>query len=140
MTSHSSKSAKGNATSLHNSKLSEKKASALSKSSYSATGSSKAFYLSVIECRKSAEHTKLVARQAEACTQRQLNLLEQSFELERHKIKEEVLVVFEHRNFLNECLPKDVKRRSQSQSSNGFDKNLIHEWVNNPPPPLNTHQ
>ena len=57
LTSHSSKSARGNATSLHNSKLFEKKASALSNSSYSATGSSKAFYLSVIECRKSAEHT-----------------------------------------------------------------------------------
>ena len=114
-TSHSSKSDKGKATSSHSSKPSEKKASALSKCSYSATGSSNASYLSVSERRKSAEHAKLAARQAEERAQRQLKLLEQSFELERQKIKEEVLVarenatLVEHQNLLNECLPKEVK-------------------------------
>ena len=83
---------------------------------------------------------KLAARQAEEHAQRQLKLFEQSFELERQKIKEEVLVarenetLVEHQNFLNECLPKEVKGRSQSQSSNGFDENLIHKWVNNSRP------
>ena len=62
------------------------------------------------------------------------------FELERQEIKEEVLVahknatLIEHQKFLNECLPKEVKRRSQSQSSSGFDENLIHKWVNNSHP------
>ena len=66
--------------------------------------------------------------------------MEQSFELERQKIEEEVLVarenatLVEHQNFLNECLPKEVKGRSQLQSSNGFDENLIHKWVNNSRP------
>ena len=61
----------------------------------------------------------------------QLKFLEQSFELERQKIKEKVLVarenaiLVEQTNLLNECLPKVVKVRSlsaQSQSSNVFDK------------------
>ena len=139
-TSHSSKSDKGKATSSHSSQPSEKKASVLSKSSYSTTGSSNASYLSVRERRKSAEHAKLAARQAEERAQRQLKLLEQSFELERQKSKEEVLVArenathVEHRNFLNECLPKEVEGRSQSQSSHGFDENLTHKWVNNSRP------
>ena len=139
-TSHSSKSDKGKATSSHSSKPSEKKASALSKCSYSATGSSNASYLSVSECRKSAEHAKLAARQAEERAQRQLKLLEQSFELERQKIKEEVLVarenatLVEHQHFLNERLPKEVKVRSRSESPNGLDENLIHKWVNNSSP------
>ena len=134
-TSHSSKSDKGKATSSHSSQPSEKKASVLSKSSYSTTGSSNATYLSVRERRKSAEHAKLAASR-----RRQLKLLKQSFELERQKSKEEVLVArenathVEHRNFLNECLPKEVKVRSQSQSSHGFDENLTHKWVNNSRP------
>ena len=62
--------------------------------------------------------------------------MEQSLGLERQKIKDEVLVarenatLVEHWNLLNECLPNKVKGRSlsaQSQSSNGFDENLIHE-------------
>ena len=142
-TSHSSKSAKRKAPSSHSSKPSEKKASALSKSSYSATGSSNASYLSVSERRKTAEHAKLASRQIEERAQRQLKLLEQSFELERQKIKEEVLVahenatLVEHQNLLNECLPKEVKGRflsAQSQSSNSFDENLIHKWINNSRP------
>ena len=139
-TSHSSKSNKSKATSSHSSKPSEKKASALSKSSYSTTGSSNPSYLSFSERRKSAEPAKLAARQAEEHAQRQLKLLEQSFELERQKIKYEVLVAREnatpakHQNFLNKCFPKEVKGRSQSQYSNGFDENLIHKWVNNAHP------
>ena len=142
-TSHSSKSAKGKAPSSHSSKPSEKNASALSKSSYSATGSSNAPYLSVSEHRKTAEHAKLASRQVEERAQRQLKLLEQSFELERQKIKEEVLVALEnatlveYQNLLNECLPKEVKGRflsAQSQSSNSFDENLIHKWINNSRP------
>ena len=134
------KSDKGTATSSHSSKPSKKKASALSKSSYFTTGSSNALYLSVSERRKSVEHAKLVARQAEEHTQRQFKLLEQSFELERQKIEGEVLVarenatLVEHQNFLKECLPKEVKGRSQLQSSNGFNENLIHKWVNNSRP------
>ena len=144
-TSHSLKSAKGKAPSSLSSKPSEKKASALSKSSYSATGSysvTGSSYLSVSERRKTAEHAKLAARQVAERAQRQLKLLEQSFELERQTIKEEVLVahknatLVEHQN-LNECLPKEVKGRSlsaQSQSSNSFDENLIQKWVNNSHP------
>ena len=69
--------------------------------------------------------------------------MEQSSELETQKIKEGVLVAYEnatlveHRNLLNECLPKEVKGRylsAQSQSSNGFDENLIRKWVNNSRP------
>ena len=69
--------------------------------------------------------------------------MEQSLGLERQKIKDEVLVahenatLVEHWNLLNECLPNKVKGGSlsaQSQSSNGFDENLIHEWVNNSRP------
>ena len=60
-TSHSSKSDKGKATSSHSSQPSEKKASVLSKSSYSITGSSNASYLSTRERCKSAEYAKLAA-------------------------------------------------------------------------------
>ena len=100
---------------MYTSKPSEKKPSALSKSSYSATGSSNASYLFVNEHRKTAE----------VRAQRQLKSFEQSLELERQKIKEKVLVAREnatlvgHRNLLNERLPKEVKSRSlnaQSQS------------------------
>ena len=96
--------------------------------------------LPLIERRKPTEHAKLAARQVEEPAQRQLKLLEQWFELERQKIKEEILVahenetIVEHGNFLNECLLKEVKSRSlnaQCQSSNGFDENLIQKWVNN---------
>ena len=96
--------------------------------------------MSFSERRESAEHAKLVARQVEERAQRQRKLLEQSFELERQKIKKEVLVArenatfVEHQNFLNECLPKEVKGRSQSQSLNDFDENLIYKWVNNSRP------
>ena len=139
-TSQNSKSDKGKATSSHSSKPSQKKASALSKFSYSTTGSTNTLYLSVSERRKSAEHAKLAARQAEERAQRQLKLLEQSFDLERQRIKEEVIVshenatLVEHQNFLNECLPKEVKGKSQSQTSNGFDENLINKWVNSSRP------
>ena len=140
-TSHNSKSDKGKATSSHSSKPSQKKASALSKFSYSTTGSTNTSYLSVSERRKSAEHAKLAAaKQAEERAQRQLKLLEQSFDLERQRIKEEVIVshenatLVEHQNFLNECLPKEVKGKSQSQTSNGFDENLINKWVNSSRP------
>ena len=81
-TSHSSKSAKCKTPSSHSSKPSKKKSSALSKYSYSATGSSSTSYLSVSECHKTAEHVKLATRQVEERTQRQLKLLEQSFEFE----------------------------------------------------------
>ena len=110
---------------MYTSKPSEKKPSALSKSSYSATGSSNASYLFVNEHRKTAEHVKLAPRQVEVRAQRQLKSFEQSLELERQKIKEKVLVAREnatlvgHRNLLNERLPKEVKSRSlnaQSQS------------------------
>ena len=86
-TSHSSKSAKSKVPSSYSSKRSEKKPSALSKSSYSATGSSNTSYLPVSECRKTAEHAKLAARQVEERGQRQLKLLEQPFELERQKLR-----------------------------------------------------
>ena len=72
---------------MHSSKLSEKKPSALSKSSYSAAGPSNASYLSVSECRKTAEHAKLAARQVEERTQMQLKLLERSFEFEGKKLR-----------------------------------------------------
>ena len=139
-TSHNSKSDKGKATSSHSSKPSQQKASALSKSSYSTTGSTNTSYVSVSERRKSPEHAKLAARQAEERAQRQLKLLEQSFDLERQRIKEEVIVsrenatLVEHQNFLNECLPKEVKGKSQSQTSIGFDENLINKWVNSSRP------
>ena len=114
-TSHSSKSAKCKTPSSHSLKPSEKKPSALSNSSYSDTDSSNASYLSVSECRNTAEHAKLAARQVGERAQRQIKLLEQSFEHERQKNKEEVLVarenatLAEHQNLLNECLPKEVK-------------------------------
>ena len=126
--------------SSHSLKPSEKKPSALSNSSYSDTDSSNASYFSVSECRNTAEHAKLAARQVEERAQRQIKLLEQLFEHERQKNKEEVLVarenatLVEHQNLLNECLPKEVKGWSlsaQSQSSNGFGENLIQKWVNN---------
>ena len=56
------------------------------------------------------------------------------------KVKKEILVArenatfAEHQNFLNECLPKEVKGRSQSQSLNDFDENLRYKWVNNSRP------
>ena len=87
--------------------------------------------MSISERRKTAEHAKLATRQIKGRAQMQLKFLEQSFELERQKIKEEVLVarenaiLVEQTNLLNECLPKVVKVRSlsaQSQSSNVFDK------------------
>ena len=65
--------------------------------------------LPLIERRKPTEHAKLAARQVEEPAQRQLKLLEQWLELERQKIKEEILVahenetIVEHGNFLNEC-------------------------------------
>ena len=49
-------------------------------------------------------------------------------------VARENATLVEHWNLLNECLPKEVQDRSlsaQSQSSNGFDENLIHKWVNN---------
>ena len=129
-TSHSSKSAKSKACkSLYSSKPSEKRPSALSKSFYSAKGSSSASYLSVSEHRKTAKHAQLATKEVEERAQRQLKVLEQSFEFERRKLKKEVLVsrenatLVEHRNLLNECLPKEVKGRSLSpkpQSPNGF--------------------
>ena len=85
--SHSSKSDKGKATSSHSSKPSKKKASALSKSSYFTTGSSNALYLSVSEWRKSAEHAKLAARQAEERTQRQLSYWSNRLSLKGKKLR-----------------------------------------------------
>ena len=54
----------------------------------SLTGSktSKTSYLSVNERRKTAEHAKLLAQQAEERTKRKLELLEQSFQFEKQKI------------------------------------------------------
>lgn len=102
--------------------------------------SSNASYLSISERRKTAKHVKLPAKQVEERVQRQLKLLEQSFDFEGQKIKEEVLgsrenvTLVEYRNLLNKCLPKEVKGRSlsaPSQLSNGFDENFIQKWVNN---------
>ena len=45
--------------------------------------SSETSYLSVNERRKTAEHAKLIVRQAEECTKRKLDLLERSFKLEK---------------------------------------------------------
>ena len=81
------KSDKGKATSSHSSKPSKKKASALSKSSYFTTGSSNALYLSVSERRKSAEHAKLAARQAEERTQRQLSYWSNRLSLKGKKLR-----------------------------------------------------
>ena len=74
----SSKSAKSKAPSLYSSKPSEKKPSALSKFSYSVTGSLSVSDLSVSDDRKTTEHAKLAAKQVEECAQRQLKLLHNS--------------------------------------------------------------
>lgn len=66
--------------------------------------------------------------------ERQLKKYEQSFQLERKTIKEEVLIacenarLTEYKRFPNTCLPKEVKSKllsAQSQSSNNFNQNVI---------------
>ena len=78
--------------SLSNSSLSKSLSNSVSSSS---SKNPNAFYLSLNERRKSSEQAQLVAKQAEECAKKQLKLLEKSFELEKQKITEEVLIARE---------------------------------------------
>lgn len=92
--------------------------------------------MSVSEHQKTAENANLAGRQAVERTPRQLKLLEQWLELQKQKIKDQVIVphenatLSEHRNLLNEFLTKGVRSKclsAQTQSPNNFDKNLIQK-------------
>ena len=71
---------------------------------------SNAYYLSLNERRKSSEKTQLVAKQAEERAKRKLKLLEESLELEKQKVTQEVLIAregatrFEFNNYFDEAL------------------------------------
>ena len=53
-------------------------------------------YISLNKRRKTTEHTKLIAKQTEEHAQMQLKLLEQTFKLEKEKLREEALIAKEN--------------------------------------------
>ena len=50
-------------------------------------------YISLSERRKTTEHAKPIAKQADERVQRQIKILRQTFELEKHNLREEALIV-----------------------------------------------
>ena len=119
----SSKSSHGstskNALSIHSKMSLSNSSSSKSLSNSGSSSSSKnsnAYCLSLNEPRKTSEHAQLVSKQAEECAKRQLKLLEKSFELEKQKITEEVLIAREDakrvdfNNYLDEALPHNPKK------------------------------
>ena len=79
--------------------------------------SSETSYLSVNEHRKTAEHTKLIVQQAEKSTKRKLDLLEQSFELEKQKTLDEELEAIKNAGFVALDSKIDELNRSKFESN-----------------------
>ena len=87
-----------NALSIHSKMFLSKSSSLKSLSNSGSSSSSKyanAYYLLLNEHRRTSKQAQLVTQQAEECAKRQLKLLEKSFELEKQKITEEVLIACE---------------------------------------------
>ena len=65
-------------------------------STSSSSKSSSISYISFSERRKNTELVKLIAKQAEDSTQREIKLSEQTFELEKEKPRGEALIAKKH--------------------------------------------
>ena len=65
-------------------------------STFSSSKLSSISYISLNERRKTTEHAKIIAKQAKEHAQMQIKLLEQTFELEKEKLREEALIAKEN--------------------------------------------
>ena len=74
-------------------------------------------YLSVNECRKTAENTKLTVQKVQECKKRKLDLLERSFELEKQNILDEELVAKNNADFVALDSKIDELNRSKFESN-----------------------
>ena len=79
--------------------------------------SSETSYVSVNECRKTAENAKLTMQKVQERKKRKLDLLERSFELEKQNILDEELVAKNNADFVALDSKIDELNRSKFESN-----------------------